>query len=66
MARTLDIDPGAQELIRALPPEALVALGEAFEVLTPVPERDSPLNRTIRMADCPPRTCEVSIVDNTV
>ncbi|PSL53272.1 hypothetical protein B0I31_10962 [Saccharothrix carnea] len=44
MAYTLDIDPDAQEQIRALPPEALVALGEAFEVLTLVPERGSPLN----------------------
>ncbi|MGW4116130.1 hypothetical protein ACWEFJ_35100 [Actinosynnema sp. NPDC004786] len=44
MAYILDIDPDAQEQIRALPPEALVALGEAFGVLTLVPERGSPLN----------------------
>ena len=44
MVYTLDIDPEAQEQIHALPHEALVALGEAFEVLTPVPERGSPLN----------------------
>ncbi|MFD0206236.1 MULTISPECIES: hypothetical protein [Saccharothrix] len=44
MAYNLDIDPGAQKQLRALPPEALVALGEAFEVLTLVPEWGSPLD----------------------
>lgn len=44
MAYTLDIDPAAAEQIRALPPKALVALAEAFEVLTLVPDRGQPIN----------------------
>lgn len=40
----LDIDPLASEQIRALPPKALAALIEAFEVLELVPERGQPIN----------------------
>jgi hypothetical protein len=40
----LDIDPLAAEQIRALPPKALAALAEAFEVLELVPERGQPIN----------------------
>ncbi len=41
MVYRLDIDPLAAEQIRALPPKALAALAEAFEVLGLVPERVS-------------------------
>jgi len=44
VAYTLNIDPAAQEQIRALPPKALVALAEAFEVLMLAPERGQPIN----------------------
>ncbi|MEU4442062.1 hypothetical protein AB0K14_15655 [Actinosynnema sp. NPDC050801] len=44
MAYELDVDPDAQDQIRALPPEGLKALVEAFEVLVLVPERGRPLN----------------------
>ncbi|GAA3892923.1 hypothetical protein GCM10022243_67350 [Saccharothrix violaceirubra] len=44
MTYSLDIDPDAQDQIRALPPVALDALAEAFEVLSLVPERGRPLN----------------------
>ena len=44
MAYTLDIDPAAREQIQALPPKALAALAEAFEVLTLVPERGQSIN----------------------
>lgn len=45
MACELGVDPDAQDRIRSLPPEALTALVEAFEVLALVPERGRPLNR---------------------
>ncbi|WP_306745794.1 hypothetical protein [Saccharothrix yanglingensis] len=44
MAHELDIGPRARDRINALPPEALAALVEAFEVLAIVPERGRPLN----------------------
>jgi hypothetical protein len=44
VAYSLDIDPIAREQIQALPPKALVALAEAFEVLTLVPEHGQPVN----------------------
>lgn len=44
MVYWLDIDPLAAEQIRALPPKALAALAEAFEVLGLVPERGQPIN----------------------
>ena len=40
----LDIDSVAREQIHALPPKALVALAEAFDTLTLVPERGRPIN----------------------
>ena|GEM_PF-6514011 len=44
MVYRVDIDPLASEQIHALPPKALAALAEAFEVLELVPERGQPLN----------------------
>jgi hypothetical protein len=44
VAYRLDIDPIAQEQIRALPPKALAVLAEAFEVLGLAPERGQPIN----------------------
>lgn len=44
MAWTLDIDPAARTQIRELPPAGTAALGEAFEVLSLVPERGEPIN----------------------
>jgi plasmid stabilization system protein ParE len=44
MSYTLDIDPAAHAQIRALPPEGIDALSEAFEVLSLVPERGEPIN----------------------
>jgi hypothetical protein len=44
MAYTLDIDPAARAQIQALPPAGVAALAEAFEVLSPVPERGEPIN----------------------
>ena len=45
MAYSLDIDTVARAQIQALPPSALPALFEAFEMLQLVPERGEPLNR---------------------
>ncbi|CCH33526.1 hypothetical protein ABZ816_23020 [Actinosynnema sp. NPDC047251] len=44
MGYTLDVDPDARAQIRALPPEGAIALVEAFEVLSLVPERGEPAN----------------------
>ncbi|ONI88955.1 hypothetical protein ALI144C_05460 [Actinosynnema sp. ALI-1.44] len=44
MAYALVIDDAARIQISALPPPALTALAEAFEVLALVPERGSPHN----------------------
>lgn len=44
MAYHLDIDPIARAQIRALPAAAVYALGEAFDVLTLIPDRGEPLN----------------------
>jgi hypothetical protein len=44
VAYKLDVDPAAQQQIRALPDKALIALAEAFEFLVLVPERGQPIN----------------------